>query len=122
MIKNVFPAIQPRRPACHHHALVEAWPRLRHRGGLQIHVNVIRDEQIKPPIAVIVHEGATRIPAIAFARDARLLADIGERAIAVIVIKHILPKVRDEQIVPSVIIVVADANALAPARACQSRL
>ena len=41
-------------------------------------------------------------------------ADIGERSVAVVVIQNVFAEVGDEQIIPAVVVVVADADALAP--------
>ena len=57
-----------------------------------------------------------------FARHAGLLADVGECAVAVVVIQNVLAEVGDEQIVPAVVVVVADAHALSPARVRDSGL
>ena len=111
-----FPPCQSRRSARHHHTLIQARAGFRHRRGCQIEINVVGDEQIETPVAVVVDEGAARIPARAFARHASLLADIGERAVAVVVIQNVLAEVGDEQIVPAVVVIVADANALSPSR------
>ena len=66
------------------------------------------------PVAVIVDERAAGVPPLARARDPGFLADIAERAIPVVVIQHVFPEVGDEQIVEAVVVVVADANSLAP--------
>ena len=42
-------------------------------------------------------------------------ADVGERAVAVVVIEHVLAEVGDEQVIVAVVVVVADADALSPA-------
>ena len=115
VVENVLAALQSRRSARHHHTLVEARAGLRHRRRCQIEIDVVGDEQIELPVAIVVDEGAACVPARAFARHAGLLADVGERAVAVVVVQNILAEVGDEQIVPSVVVVVADANALSPA-------
>src|SRR5579863_5123397 len=74
------------------------------------------------PVAVVVDERATRIPARAIARHARPLADIGEGSVAIVVIENVLAEVRDEQIVPAIVVIVADADALSPARMRDSSL
>ena len=49
------------------------------------------------------------------AGDACLFADVGERAVAVVVIQHVFAVVGDVKVGPAVVVVVADADALAPA-------
>src|SRR5581483_8724008 len=46
----------------------------------------------------------------------------GERAVAVVVVKHVAAEVSDEQVGETVVVVIAHANALPPARTPQSRL
>ncbi len=115
MIENVLAALQSGRSARDHHAFVEARTGFRHRRSRQIHIDVVGDEQIEVAVAVVVDECAARVPARAFARHAGFLADIGESAVAVVVIENVLAEVGDEQIVPAIVVVVADANALSPA-------
>ena len=47
--------------------------------------------------------------------DARLFADIGEGAVAVVVVQDVLAEVGDEQIVEAIVVVIADADTLPPA-------
>ena len=122
VIQNILAALQSRRPAGDHHAFVEARTGFGHGRRGQIEIDVVGDEQIELPVAIVVDEGAASVPALAFARHASLLADIGERAVAVVVIQNVLAEVGDEQIVPAVVVVVADANALSPARVRDSGL
>ena len=122
VIQNVLAALQSRRPARDHHAFVEARTGFGHGRGRQIEIDVVGDEQIEVAVAIVVDEGAAGIPARAFARHASLLADVGESAVAVVVIQNVLAEVGDEQIVPSVVVVVADANTLSPARVRDSGL
>ena len=65
---------------------------------------------------IVVNEGATGIPARAFARHSRFLADIGKGSVSVVVIENVLAVVGDEEIVPAVVVVITDANALSPTR------
>src|SRR5579872_4656152 len=67
------------------------------------------------PIAVVVNKGATCIPTRTFARHACLLAHVGKRSVPVVVIQNIFSEVGHVQVVPSVVVVVTDANALSPA-------
>ncbi len=115
VVENIFAALEAGRTAGHHHALVEARARFRHGRGRQIQIDVVGDEQIELAVAVVVHKCAAGVPALAIAGDAGLLAHIGERAVAVVVVENILAEVGDEQIFEAVVVVVADADALSPA-------
>ena len=68
------------------------------------------------PVAIIVNPGTTGIPArLRSGLDQpRPFCNIQERSIAVVTIKGILPIVGDEQIVITVVVVVADATRLSP--------
>ncbi len=46
--------------------------------------------------------------------------DVGEGAVAVVAVEDVLAVVTDEEIVPAVVVVVADAAALAPAAVCEA--
>ena len=116
VIQNIFPAHQTWWPARHHHAFVKARPGLRYRRRSQVHVDVISYKQVEPSVAVVIHKSAAGVPPLAIAGDAGLLAHVRECSVAVVVIQHVLPKVRHKQIVEAVIVVVADANSLSPAR------
>ena len=107
--------LQSRRPAGHHDRLVEARAALRHGRGLEIEIDVVGDEQIELAIAIVVDESAAGAPASSRARDSGLFTHIGEGAVPIVVVQNILAEVSDEQIVVAVVIVVADADALAPA-------
>src|SRR5262249_22677600 len=60
--------------------------------------------------------------AFAVAGDPRFFTDIGESAVAVVVIENIFAKIADEQIIEAVVVVVADADALSPAGVCNTSL
>src|SRR5208282_3982630 len=67
-------------------------------------------------IAVVIHPGATGIPArLRSGLDQTgALGDIEERPISVVMVEDILPVVSHEQIVKTVVVVVAHAAGLAP--------
>jgi len=65
-------------------------------------------------VAVVVDEGAAVAPGFAGAADACFFADVGERAIAVVVIEDVFSVVGDVEIFPAIVVVIADANSLAP--------
>ena len=85
-------------------------------------IDVVRDEQIEFAVAIVIHKCAAGVPALAVARHARFFADVGESAVAVVVVENILAKVADEKIIEAVVVVVADADALSPAGVNQSGL
>src|SRR6202030_3725546 len=53
MVEDILASLQTGRPAGDHHALVEAWTRLRNWSRGQIHVDVIGDEEIEFAVAVV---------------------------------------------------------------------
>jgi hypothetical protein len=66
-------------------------------------------------VAVVVDKSAAGAPGFARACDAGFFADVGEGAVAIVVIEDILAVVGYVQILEAVVIVIADADALAPA-------
>src|SRR5260370_9201059 len=73
-------------------------------------------------IAVIVDECATCVPALAVPSHTGLFRHIREGAVAVVVVQHVLPEIRHKEIFVAVVIVIPDADALAPARMQQAGL
>ena len=55
-------------------------------------------------------------------KQARLRGHVGEGAVAVVTVEPILAVVGEEEILPSVVVVVAHANALRPAGIAEARL
>ena len=121
VVEDVGVAVETGRSAGDHHAFVETRAGLRHRRGLQVHVDVVGDEEIELAVAIVIDEGAARAPARLLACDAGLLADVGEGAVAVVVVENVLAVVGDEQVVAAIVVVVADADALAPAASASAR-
>src|SRR5690242_13131371 len=72
-------------------------------------------------IAVIVNESAAGAPALAVSAHTRLVGYIGKRAIAIVVVESVLAEVSDEQVFVAVVVVIANAHALSPARVRQTR-
>src|SRR5213078_1145816 len=72
----------------------------------------IRDEEIEVAVAVVIDKRAAGVPALAVSGDAGFFADVGEGAVAVVVLEDIFPEVGDEESVE--IVVVGDADALSP--------
>src|SRR6185437_10551383 len=72
------------------------------------------------PVAVVVNPTASGTVADHVLRESRSLCHIGERAVPVVVIEHVVAVIRNEQIVKAVVIVIADGNTGCPTRARQS--
>ena len=78
-------------------------------------MDVIGDDEIEFPIAVVVDEGATGAPLFASACDSGLLGDLFEGAVALIVKETVFTIVGDVEVVEAIVVVIADAGSLAPA-------
>ena len=114
---------QAARPAVHRHALPVAVRVLAGlRQLLERRVQVVRDEQIEAAVAVVVDPGAAGAVAHVVLQQARLRGHVGERAVAVVAIEHVLAVVGDEEIVEAVVVVVADGHRRGPARSRQPGL
>src|SRR5205814_5050370 len=85
VVKEVLPALQSRRPARHHDALVKTWSRFWHRRGRQIHVDIVSDKKIEAAVAIVIDERTSGIPALPLASHSCLLADVCERAVSIVV-------------------------------------
>ena len=79
---------------------------------LEVEADVAGDKEVQPTITVVVAECATSRPAVV--SDVRGLGDVGEPTAAIVAIQAVLPEVRDEQILESVVVEVADTDTLAP--------
>src|SRR5438034_10454586 len=115
MKEDVLAAVQTRRPAGDHYAFIKTRSRLRNWSRSQIKIDVVGDEQIEFAVAIVVDKRAASVPTLAVPAHAGFVGHIGERAIAVIVVKHVLAKIGDEEIFEAVVVVVTNANALSPA-------
>ena len=71
-------------------------------------------------VAIVVEQGAAGSPAELFVVDAGFAGDVGESAVAVVVKQDVVSPEAAEQIVPAVVVVVADADAGLPAGARQA--
>ena len=92
----------------------------RGRSG-KIEIHVIRDDEIEVAVAVVVDERTTGAPGLTGSRDAGFLRNLGEHSV-IVVVEPVLAVVGDVEIFPSVVVVVADAHALAPAGCRTGRL
>src|SRR4051794_32217271 len=84
------------------------------RGGGEVEVNVIGDEDIELAIAVVVDEGAAGAPLFAGSGGAGLFGDVAEGAMALVVEEVVFTVGRDVEIFVTVVVVVADAGSLTP--------
>ena len=122
MVKNIFRAGQSARAAHHRNSFPHTRRPFSRRGRVgNVKVHIVGDHQIEQTIAIVIDKGASGAPGFPGARDPGLFADFGEDS-ALIVIETILAVVGDVEVFPSVIVVVADANALSPARRGQTGL
>ena len=123
VVEDVHAARQAARAAHHRDALPLAIAGLPgHRHCSQIQLDVVADEQVKESVAVVIKPGAAGAPADAVFPQARFLGHIRKRAVAVVVPQNVVTPIAAEQIVPAVIVVVAHADAGAPAGAAQAGL
>src|SRR4029077_968081 len=79
-------------------------------------------EEVKLAVAIIVQPGAAGSPMGSVRADTGLLCDIGEGAVTVIVVQHVLAPIGDKQVLKAVVVVIAHANAGRPTRAEQTGL
>ena len=122
-VEGVRAAGESERSAGHRDVVVEAVGGLsRPRRGCGVEVQVAGDEQVEVAVTVVVQEAAAGSPPLRRAGDTRLLRDVRERPVAVVVVEDVLSPVGDEQVVVAVVVVVADAAALPPAGVGEARL
>ena len=102
-------------PTVHRHALPQAVGTLSHfRSAGQVEPEVVCDEQIDAPVTVVVDERATGSPSRRAGREARGARDVLERAVAAIVIQHVLSVVGHREVDEAVVVVVAGTDARRP--------
>ena len=75
----------------------------------EVPLHVATDDQIQPPVAVVVNEARACAPS--GATHAGLGRNIGERAVAVVVIKNISTEVCDQEVDIAIVVVVACGDA-----------
>src|SRR5579863_6443361 len=71
-------------------------------------------------VAIVVEEGASSAPAALLLIEAGLFGDVGEGAVAVVVEENVAAPESAKDVVPAVIVVVADADAGLPATAADA--
>src|SRR4029079_19416148 len=102
-------------------SLVSAQTRRGQRGRGAIEVDVVGRKKVEPAIAVVVEKRAPCSPANLVARHSRGARDVLESAVSLVAIEAILPPIRDEEIIPAVVVIVADACGLPPATGANAR-
>ena len=119
VIEEIFSAGEAGRSAGYDDAFVGAGTFFGERSGFQVEVDVVGDEEIEMAVFVVVDPGAAGVPARfgAGLEEAGAFGDVGEGAVAIVVIENVLAVVGDEEIVVAVVVVVADAAGLSPAGA-----
>src|SRR5579875_1846680 len=88
----------------------------------QVKIDVIGDEQIQVTVAVVVEEGTSRTEANAGVQEPGLFRQVREGSVAVIPEKPILSVVSDKQVFKTIVVVVANADPVRPARRGDSGL
>ena len=99
------------------------WQKFVSSGGgivVGIELDVVADEEIEVTVAVVVEERAASSPAALFLVEAGFVGDVSEGAVAVVVEENVVSPEAAEQIVPSIVVVVANADAGLPSGAPQS--
>src|SRR5262249_18818899 len=79
--------------------------------------DVVTYEKVEAAIAVVVQEGGAGVPVILRFEESALAGHVRKRAVAVVVVEHVLAIVGDEEIEVTVVVVVADTDALSPSMA-----
>ena len=91
-------------------------------GGIVVRVElyVIADEQIKMAIPIVIEKSTAGAPAILLLVQAGLARDIGEGTVSVVVKEDVVSPEAAEEIVPAVVVIVANADACLPSGASES--
>ena len=80
----------------------------------KVEVRIIRNDQIELSIPIVIDEGAAASLSLSVTSNARCVCHLFESAVPVVV-EPGFPVVRDVEVFPAVIVVVADTHALTPA-------
>ncbi len=81
---------------------------------------VVAYEEIEVAVAVVIEPGAAGSPAVLFVVNPGLAGDVGESSVAVVVKQDVVSPEAAEQIVPAVVVIVADTDASLPTGAPQA--
>ena len=87
---------------------------------IEIELDVIANEKIEVPIAVVVEKSAAGAPVNLFVVETSFASHVGERAIAVVVEQDIMSPETAKQVIPAVVVIVADAHSGLPPGASQA--
>ena len=90
------------------------------RSRLHVKRQIVRDEQVEFAITIVIEKGAAGAKAWLGTEQAGLFRDIGERTVAVIPVERVLLPAGDENVFKTVVVVVADRNAVKIAGAKQA--
>ena len=91
----------------------------RNRRGIQL--QVVANEKIEVTVPVIIEKGTPRAPANLCLVEAGFMGDVGKRAVSVVAKKNVVSPEAAEQIIPSVVVVIAYANPRLPTGTRQAR-
>src|ERR1035441_9805444 len=80
-----------------------------------IEIDVVGDEEVEAPVAIVIDETAARGPADVVVPEAGFARDIGEGTVAVVVKQDIVSPESDEEIDEAIVVVVAGTDSLSPA-------
>src|SRR6266851_5470037 len=81
---------------------------------------IVGDVNVRPAVVVEIGGEHAEAEGAVGLQDAGFFADVGEGAVAVVVVENVFSAVGDEEIVETVVIVVADADTLSPAEMQQA--
>ncbi len=121
VVQRIRSVLQPARSAHHGNALPHARsPLPRERRGRDIKIHVVCNHQIQLAVPVVVHERASRSPCLFRSSNASFVTHVLKYSV-IIAEQTVVPVVRDVEIVPTIVVVIADAHSLPPPSRFQSR-
>src|SRR5437870_11599646 len=103
MKEDVLAAVQTRRPTGDHYTFIKTRSRLRNRSSGQVEIDVVGDEEIEFAVALVVDKCTGGVRALAVTAHARFLGQIGEHAIASVVIQIILAELAYDDVFEAVV-------------------
>src|SRR5438067_10456493 len=83
--------------------------------------HIVADEQVEMSIAVVIKKGRPRIPVVLRLKQAGLPGHVGEGAIPVVTVQHVLAVIGNKQVQEAIVVVISHADSLAPTRPGKSR-
>ena len=110
MEERVAGAFQAARAALHVDAAIFAVGATAEAGQIvEVEIDVVGDHEIDEAVAVVVAESCAGRPSAV--GDAGFRGDVGEGAVAVVVIENVAAEAGDVEVGPAVVVVVADGSA-----------